>query len=157
MKDQVSVDLATVSVLLKTGENAAPGTPSEKAEKDNSRVQPPAATPKPKARFVPASRWIRFQLWFNTYRYALMLCPQLVSHQAGCSKFFTFIVLLQLSGMIVAGLGHFPYAHSNTGGIVIGNILAGVIVRNELFGRLLYLIVNTFFAKVSRVSVSYRV
>jgi hypothetical protein len=30
-------------------------------------------------------------------------------------------------------------------------------VRNELFGRLLYLIVNTFFAKVSRVSVSYRV
>jgi hypothetical protein len=80
-----------------------------------------------------------------------------VSHQAGCSKFFTFIVLLQLSGMIVAGLGHFPYAHSNTGGIVIGNILAGVIVRNELFGRLLYLIVNTFFAKVGQIPFSYRV
>lgn len=50
--------------------------------------------------------------------------------------------------MITAGLGHFPYAAENTGGFVIGNILAGVVVRNELFGRLLYLVVNTLFAKV---------
>lgn len=52
--------------------------------------------------------------------------------------------------MIAAGVGKFPYAHNNTGGIIIGNILAGVVVRNELFGRLLYLIVNTLFAKVTQ-------
>jgi hypothetical protein len=49
-------------------------------------------------------------------------------------------------------LGLFPYAHDNTGGIVIGNILAGVVVRNELFLRMLYLMVNTCFAKVSLVT-----
>jgi hypothetical protein len=58
-------------------------------------------------------------------------------------------VLFELVGMIAAGTGHFPYVHHHTGGIVIGNILVGVLVRNELFGRLLYLTVNTFFAKVS--------
>jgi hypothetical protein len=70
VKDQEPVDLATVSVLLKIGENAGVRAISEKAEKDNSKEEPPAAKPKPRARFVPASRWIRFQLWFNTYRYA---------------------------------------------------------------------------------------
>lgn len=51
--------------------------------------------------------------------------------------------------MIAAGAGKFPYAHNNTGGIIIGNILAGVVVRNELFGRLLYIVINGLFAKVS--------
>ncbi|KAG8699779.1 hypothetical protein FRC09_006380, partial [Ceratobasidium sp. 395] len=87
---------------------------------------------KPKLRYVPETRWIRFQLWFNTYR-----------------KFFTFIVIFQLIGMILAGTHHFPYARKNTGGIIIGNIMTAVVVRNEIFGRFLYLTVNTLFAKWS--------
>ncbi|KAG8741962.1 hypothetical protein FRC10_002228 [Ceratobasidium sp. 414] len=127
-------NLAAVSVLLRTGQVTTPAIPPAD-EKGNSGGKPVPAqsAPKPKPRFVPASRWIRFQLWFNTYR-----------------KFFTFVVLFELAGMITAGLGHFPYARENTGGFVIGNILAGVVVRNELFGRLLYLIVNTCFAKPSQ-------
>ena len=60
-----------------------------------------------------------------------------------------FIVSLELAGMIAAGAGKFPYAHNNTGGIIIGNILAGVVVRNEVFGRMLYIVINGLFAKVS--------
>ncbi|CAE6420125.1 unnamed protein product [Rhizoctonia solani] len=123
------IDLAAMAVLLQN-DNKFSKIESEKAniEKLSSISAPTQSKPRP--RFVPASRWIRFQLWFNTYR-----------------KFFTFIVLFELAGMIAAGVGHFPYAHENAGGVVIGNILASVVVRNELFGRLLYLIVNTFFAK----------
>ncbi|CCO32684.1 hypothetical protein BN14_06747 [Rhizoctonia solani AG-1 IB] len=123
------VDLAAVAVMLQNG-NKPTNLDAEKSTGEKPAAVSAPAKSKPKPRFVPASRWIRFQLWFNTYR-----------------KFFTFIILFELAGMIAAGLGHFPYAHENTGGIIIGNILAGVIVRNELFGRLLYLIVNTFFAK----------
>ncbi|CAE6339547.1 unnamed protein product [Rhizoctonia solani] len=123
------VDLSAVAVMLQKGHTPS-NLDTEKSTSENPTAVSAPVKPKPKARFVPASRWIRFQLWFNTYR-----------------KFFTFIILFELAGMITAGLGHFPYAHENTGGIVIGNILAGVVVRNELFGRLLYLIVNTFFAK----------
>ncbi|KAF8754462.1 hypothetical protein RHS01_06109 [Rhizoctonia solani] len=122
------VDLSAVAVMLQNDNKPSIQDIEKSTNEKPSAVSAPA--PKPKPRFVPASRWIRFQLWFNTYR-----------------KFFTFIILFELAGMITAGLGHFPYAHENTGGIVIGNILAGVVVRNELFGRLLYLIVNTFFAK----------
>ncbi|KAF8714565.1 hypothetical protein RHS03_00342, partial [Rhizoctonia solani] len=122
------VDLSAVAVMLQNDNKPSIQDIEKSTNEKPSAVSAPA--PKPKPRFVPASRWIRFQLWFNTYR-----------------KFFTFIILFELAGMITAGLGRFPYAHENTGGIVIGNILAGVVVRNELFGRLLYLIVNTFFAK----------
>jgi len=41
---------------------------------------------------------------------------------------------------------HYPKKY--TGGLVLGNLLAAIMMRNELFGRLLYLIVNTCFAKV---------
>ncbi|KAH7338408.1 hypothetical protein B0J17DRAFT_768525 [Rhizoctonia solani] len=112
-----TIDLAAVTVLLQNDDNSL-NTKSEKANNDKPATVSAQTQPKPRPRFVPASR-----------------------------KFFTFIVLFELAGMIAAGLGHFPYAHDNTGGIVIGNILAGVVVRNELFGRLLYLIANTFFAK----------
>lgn len=62
-----------------------------------------------------------------------------------------FIVSLELAGIIAAAAGKFPYAHNNTGGIIIGNILAGVVVRNEVFGRLLYIVINGLFAKVRLV------
>lgn len=70
-------------------------------------------------------RMILFQLWFNTYR-----------------KFFAFIVLLNLVGVIMAALDRFSYAENHPGALVLGNILAAILVRNELFGRFLYLIAN---------------
>ncbi|EUC57284.1 non-ribosomal peptide synthetase-like protein, putative [Rhizoctonia solani AG-3 Rhs1AP] len=120
------IDLA---FILQNG-NKSSNTNSEKVYAEKSSLVSAPSQSKPRPRFIPASRWIRFQLWFNTYR-----------------RFFTFIVLFELAGMITAGLGHFPYAHENTEGIIIGNILAGVVVRNELFGRLLYLFVDALFAK----------
>ncbi|CUA69836.1 Palmitoyltransferase AKR1 [Rhizoctonia solani] len=124
------IDLTAVTFLLLQNRNNSSNTVSEKAITQKASSSSSLNQRKLQPRFVPASRWIRFQLWFSTYR-----------------KFFMFIVLFELVGMITAGLGHFPYAHENTGGIVIGNILAGVVVRNEIFGRLLYLVVNTLFAK----------
>lgn len=45
--------------------------------------------------------------------------------------------------------GHFPYGVANDGAFVVGNFNFAILMRNEVFGRLLYLIVNTCFAKVS--------
>jgi hypothetical protein len=76
------------------------------------------ARPKPKI-----SRWILFQLWFNTYR-----------------KFFTFVTLLNLTGIILAALGRFPYAENHLGALVLGNLLCAILMRNELFLRFVYMI-----------------
>ncbi len=75
-------------------------------------------TPKPKP-----SRWILAQLWFNTYR-----------------KFFTFVTLLNLTGIILAALGRFQYAEDHLGALVLGNLLTAILMRNELFLRVLYTI-----------------
>ncbi|EEY22342.1 conserved hypothetical protein [Verticillium alfalfae VaMs.102] len=90
--------------------NPAPGPPAVKA---TTTVQP---RPKP-------SRWILFRLWFSTYR-----------------KFFTFIVALNLTGIILAILGRFPYAENHLGALLLGNLLTAVLMRNELFLRFLYFI-----------------
>ncbi|GAB1521114.1 hypothetical protein RhiTH_004205 [Rhizoctonia solani] len=127
-----TLDLGIVSDLLKHQGQQAAYTFEEKGKWRDDTPKLPYQLKHKRNTFKPAGSWIRFQLWFNTYR-----------------KFWVFIVSLELAGMIAAGAGKFPYAHSNTGGIVIGNILAGVVVRNELFGRLLYLLVNALFAKVS--------
>ncbi|KAF2794075.1 hypothetical protein K505DRAFT_242991 [Melanomma pulvis-pyrius CBS 109.77] len=80
-------------------------------------VKKPAPT-KPKI-----SRWILFDLWFNTYR-----------------KFFTFVTLLNLTGIIMAALGRFPYAENHLGALVLGNLLCAILMRNELWMRFLYII-----------------
>jgi hypothetical protein len=69
------------------------------------------------------SRWIVFDLWFNTYR-----------------RFFTLTILLNLSGIILAVLGHFPYAENHLGSLVLGNLLCAILMRNELWFRCLYII-----------------
>lgn len=69
------------------------------------------------------SRWLLANLWFNTYR-----------------KFFTLIVLLNLAGIIVAITGHFPYAESHMGALVLGNLLMAIMMRNELCFRILYIV-----------------
>jgi len=74
--------------------------------------------PKPKI-----SRWILLDLWFNTYR-----------------KFFTFVTLINLTGIILAALNRFPYAENHLGALVLGNLLCAILFRNELFMRFLYII-----------------
>lgn len=87
-----------------------PGKPSTLTKKPDR--------PKPKI-----SRWVLFNLWFNTYK-----------------KFFTFVTLLNLAGIIMAALGRFPYAENHLGALVLGNLLMAVLMRNELFLRCLYII-----------------
>lgn len=90
------------------------------------------ARPKPKI-----SRWIRFNLWFNTYR-----------------KFFTFVVSLNLTGIILASLGRFPYAEDHLGALVLGNLLFAILMRNELFLRILY-IIAIYGLRSVRISISF--
>lgn len=79
-----------------------------------------APIPKPK---IKINRFIKFQLWFNTYR-----------------KFFTFVTLLNLVGIVMAALGRFHYADNHIAALVLGNLLAAILMRNELFLRFLYII-----------------
>lgn len=89
-------------------------------------------TDKPKPAKRKVSKWILWQLWFNTYR-----------------KLFTLVMTLNLTGVVLAATGHWPYARRYTGALVLGNLFTAILMRNELFGRFLYLFVNTLFAKVS--------
>lgn len=108
---------------------------SEKEKTESGELVKPEpvaapAAPKPKPAPKPkASKWIRFQLWFNTYR-----------------KFFTLIIILNAVGIIFAARGQFKYAENHIGALVLGNLLASIMVRNELFGRFLYLVTNSLFA-----------
>jgi hypothetical protein len=81
-------------------------------------ITKPAPPPKPKI-----SRWILLDLWFNTYR-----------------KFFTFVTLLNLTGIVLAALRRFPYAENHLGALVLGNLLCAILMRNELFMRFLYML-----------------
>jgi hypothetical protein len=66
-------------------------------------------------------------------------------------KFFTFIVLLNLVGLILVITDVWQYPRQYAGALALGNICTAILVRNELFGRLLYLSVNKLFAKVRRI------
>ncbi|KAH9946290.1 uncharacterized protein BXZ73DRAFT_95794 [Epithele typhae] len=76
------------------------------------------------------SKVITFKLWYNTYR-----------------KLFTiaFSVNMIMFGFAVSG--HWPYAVKYAGAFAVGNFNFSILMRNEIFGRILYLIVNTLFAK----------
>jgi hypothetical protein len=101
------------------------------------------------------SKWILWTLWFNTYRSVsecqscrlavfLILLPVPLSR-----KLFTFVVTLNMVGLVLAASGHFPYALRWTSAMALGNLNFAILMRNELFGRFLYLFVNTCFAKVA--------
>jgi hypothetical protein len=64
-------------------------------------------------------------------------------------KLFTFIVLLNLAGLVVAVMDVWPYPRNYTDAMILGNLLMAILVRNELFGRFMYLLVNKLFARVS--------
>lgn len=54
-------------------------------------------------------------------------------------------------GIGLAASGHWPYAIEFNGAMALGNLNFAVLMRNEVFGRCLYLFVNTLFAKVCRL------
>lgn len=54
-----------------------------------------------------------------------------------------------LVAIILAVLNVWKYPREYTGAFVVGNLFVAILMRNEVFGRILYLIVNTLFAKVS--------
>ena len=56
---------------------------------------------------------------------------------------------LNLVALLLALLHVWEYPRRYTSAFVLGNLQAAILVRNELFGRLLYLVVNTLFAKVN--------
>jgi hypothetical protein len=80
------------------------------------------AVEKPKPIKPKISRWILFELWFNVYR-----------------RFFTVVVSLNITGIVMAALGRFPYAENHLGALVLGNLLCAILMRNELFLRFLYI------------------
>jgi len=51
-------------------------------------------------------------------------------------------------GLGLAASGHFTYAANYAGSIAVANFNFSILMRNEVFGRLLYLFFNTLFAKV---------
>ena len=56
--------------------------------------------------------------------------------------------MLNIVGLILAILGTWQYPRKYTGAFVLGNLVAAILARNELFGRLLYSLTNMLFAKV---------
>jgi hypothetical protein len=127
----------TEFIPLSTQSTLAP--PEEETMKGHEKslslvpVALPGSEPnKPPPAKKNVSRSIRWRLWFNTYR-----------------KFFTIIMVVNLTAIVLTATGHLPYARKYTGAMVLGNLLFSILMRNELFGRFLYLVVNTLFAKVS--------
>ncbi|KAJ7114964.1 hypothetical protein C8R44DRAFT_710030 [Mycena epipterygia] len=115
--------------------NSVPSTPGLSKDVPPNSFAPLAFAPNafaPKKRTRKVSRTLEFQLWFNTYR-----------------KFFTLTVILNLVGLVLAATGRWQYPRQYTGALVLGNLQVAILMRNELFGRFLYLIVNTLFAKWS--------
>lgn len=55
-------------------------------------------------------------------------------------KFFTFVTLLNLVGIILTAVGKFRYAENHMGALVLGNLLMAILMRNELWMRFLYLL-----------------
>ncbi|KAJ7077609.1 hypothetical protein C8R44DRAFT_896208 [Mycena epipterygia] len=134
-------------------EQSVPSTRGPSTDAPRQAFAPLAFAPDafaPKKRKRKVSRWIEFQLWFNTYRYAhTRLSVALQSDQAFGRKFFTIAVILNLVGFVFAVTGKWEYPRHYTGAFVLGNLQVAILMRNELFGRFLYLIVNTLFAKWS--------
>lgn len=101
----------------------------------------------------PVGRWVKFLVWFNTYRYVHTYSSRRLKTTANSlrqfsRKFFIVAMTLNLVGIFLTIAGVWDYPRRYTGALVLGNLQAAILVRNELFGRFLFLSVNTLFAKV---------
>ena len=63
-------------------------------------------------------------------------------------QLFTVTVTLNAVGILLACLHKFPYAEKHGAAIALGNIVAAVACRNELFLRCLFWIIVKLFQKV---------
>lgn len=90
--------------------------------------KPPVRLPKHEK--IKASNYVLFIIWYNAYR-----------------RFFTVVFTLNFIGLGLAIADTWPYAKKYPGAFVLGNLNFAVLMRNEVFGRILYLFVNTCFAK----------
>ncbi|KAN0077348.1 hypothetical protein V8E55_011203 [Tylopilus felleus] len=116
-KKPVELDVFPVQSLKKD----APVSPSNVAK-------PPPQPPK--SQKLNISKYVHFIIWYNSYR-----------------RFFTVIFILNFIALGFACVGLWPYARRYPGALVVGNLNFAVLMRNEIFGRILYLFVNTCFAK----------
>ena len=106
-----------------------------------------------------ARKWTLWTLWFNMYR-CISLTTLLAAFLTALPvlftrKLFTLVIALNAVGIAFAASGHFQYAEKWTTAMALGNLNCAILMRNELFGRFLYLFVNTCFAKVT-IPVLYR-
>jgi hypothetical protein len=150
----VVLPAAVTAVDEKKGDSSAIAVTTEVVPPNSADTATATATAnaKPPKREVPM--WIRWTLWFNTYRFVsitsrrsvtiLILLPFLFFR-----KLFTFVFIFNMTGLFLAASGHFPYAIKYSGAMALGNLNFAILMRNELFGRILYLFVNTCFAKVA--------
>jgi hypothetical protein len=59
-------------------------------------------------------------------------------------------IFLNVVGIFLTAIGKWKHPRQYTGVFVLGNLQMAILMRNELFVRLLYLAVNALFAKVRR-------
>jgi len=132
--------------------NSKPGSVYPLGEKYEIKLEsesPPKPISAPKPTKKKVSRWILWDLWFNTYRYEnTSYFNSWVFFYEIYRKFFVFTLCFNMIGLGLAASGHFPYAVNYAGSIAIANFNFSILMRNEVFGRLLYLFFNTLFAKV---------
>lgn len=69
-------------------------------------------------------------------------------------KFYIFVTVINAVALLLAALDVWHYPRQYTGAFVLGNLLFAILMRNELFGRVLYAVVNFLFAKVRSPSSS---
>ncbi|TFK20782.1 hypothetical protein FA15DRAFT_112343 [Coprinopsis marcescibilis] len=103
--------------------------PKHLQQQQHQPVARPVLTPRSEFK-KPVGKWIRWQLWFNTYR-----------------KFFTVVISFNLIVLFTAVANVWQYPRQHSGAMVLGNLYVAILIRNELFGRFLYLIVTNLFAK----------
>lgn len=97
--------------------------------------------------------WLELQYFMTPYRRSQPLnsYPEVLTNNVlDTGKFFIFVVTLNFVGIILTATGHFAYAKDHSGALLLGNLLMAVMMRNELFIRILYLFTNTFLAKVRK-------
>ena len=64
------------------------------------------------------------------------------------SKFYALVTIINGVGLLLAALNIWTYPRRYTGAFILGNLLFAILMRNELFSRILYAVVNFLFAKV---------
>ena len=65
------------------------------------------------------------------------------------SKFFTIVTTINTTMLLLAATNVWDYPRRYTGAFVLGNLFFAILMRNELFGRILYATINCLFAKVN--------